>query len=481
MSAWPEAKWVVDSIVSKISRPPGNMRKFEATPLSATSIGLKFLEPSDTIDSDGAILCAVTGVMIRMSEHGFPTTPTEGSLVIDNKNLGAYENEAYVVTGLTENKTYYFSAFPYSANNVYNQSSDSSNRASEYPSGVKVYGIKRDVTLSSPVWTRTNSASGLSATASVGTTAGSSDFDSCYPWSDIARETLSTNDVMVRIPKFYYRRYLEGNIEYIQIADGPKVGFSVHPAFNHAGVESNYIYVGAYKTSSNKLSKSGASPQVNQTRKTMRTNAKSKGAGWGIIDISTVSAIQMLYLVEFANNDSQSVIGKGYTNSSNSAAINTGKCNSVPNLTGRPSGTDGATDVVYRGIEGFWGNVYEWVDGINCNGSSYYVCNNPSQYADDTASNYELLSFTAPSTNYISKMGVDDNNSGIMMPSAASGSSSTYYCDYHYSDSSGSWYVCFRGGDWGDGLNAGLFCSGCSYSSSIAHSGIGSRLLYIPS
>ena len=213
----------------------------------------------------------------------------------------------------------------------------------------------------------------------------------------------------------------------------------------------------------------------------MRKNAKSKGAGWGIIDISTVSAIQMLYLVEFANNDSQSVIGKGYTNSSNSAAITTGKCNSVPNLTGRPSGTDGATDVVYRGIEGFWGNVYEWVDGINCNGNSYYVCNNPSKYADDTTSNYELLAFTAPSSNYISRMGLDDNNSGIMMPSKASGSSSTYYCDYHYSGSSDSWYVCCRGGSWDDGLIAGLFYSLCSGSSSGAGSGIGSRLLYIPS
>lgn len=481
MSAWPEAKWVVDSIVSKISQPPGNMRAFSAEPLSATSIGLKFLEPKDSVDSEGAILCAVTGVMIRMGETGFPTSPTEGTLVVNNTNLGAYENTNFVVTGLTQNKTYYFSAFPYSANGVYNQSSNPANRASEHPSGVKVYGIKRDVTLSSPVWTRTNSASGLSATASVGTTAGSSDFDSCYPWSDIARETLSTNDVMVRIPKFYYRRYLEGNIEYIQIADGPKVGFSVHPAFNHAGVESDHIYVGAYKTSSNKLSKSGASPQANQTRKTMRTNAKSKGAGWGIIDISTVSAIQMLYLVEFANNDSQSVIGKGYTNSSNSGAITTGKCNSVPNLTGRPSGTDGATDVVYRGIEGFWGNVYEWVDGINCQGYSYYVCNNPSKYADDTTSNYELLSFTAPSGNYISRMGLDDNNSGIMMPSQASGSSSTYYCDCHYSGSSSSWYVCCRGGRWSSGLDAGLFYSECSSSSSVAGSSIGSRLLYIPS
>lgn len=344
----------------------------------------------------------------------------------------------------------------------------------------QVFGITRDITNSSPEWARTDKAVGMTATASVGTVAGHSDFDNYMPWSGITRETLSTGDVMVKIPKFWYQRYVTDNIETIKIANAPTEGFDVHPAFNHGGIEKDCVYVGAYKTSSNNASKTGASPQVNQTRATMRTNAKSKGSGWGLIDISTVSAIQMLYLVEFANNDSQSVIGKGHTNSSNSEAIITGTCNSVPNLTGRPSGTDGATDVVYRGIEGFWGNVYEWVDGINCKGYSYYVCNDPSKYADDTASNYELLAFTASGGNYISRMGLDDNNSGIMMPSQASGSSSTYFCDSHYSTSSSSWYVCCRGGGWDFVLIAGLFCSNYISPSSVMASNVGSRLLYIP-
>lgn len=342
------------------------------------------------------------------------------------------------------------------------------------------FGITRDVTNSSPEWARTDKAVGMTATASVGTVAGHSDFDNYMPWSGIKRETLSTGDVMVKIPKFWYQRYRTGNIETIKIANKPTEGFAVHPAFNHAGVESNYIYVGAYKTSYDGLSESGEPPAVEHTRKTTRANAKSKGAGWGIIDISTVSAIQMLYLVEFANNDSQSVIGKGRTFPTLSNAIYTGKCDSVPNLTGRPSGQDGVTDVVYRGIEGFWGNVNEWVDGINCKGNNYYVCNDPSKYADNTASNYELLSFTAPSSQYISEMGIDNNNSSIMMPSAANGSSSTYYCDYHYSRSLSNWYICCRGGFWDIDLAAGLFYSDCSYSSDAAYEALGSRLLYIP-
>lgn len=155
---------------------------------------------------------------------------------------------------------------------------------------VKIYGISRDVTSSSPAWARTDNAVGKTATASVGTTAGKSDFDTCAPWSGIVRETLSTGDVMVKIPKFYFRRYKEGNIEHIQIADKATTGFSVHPLFKHAGVEKNYAYVGAYKTSSNNKSVSGASPQVSQTRATFRTNAKAKGAGWSLIDIAALSA-----------------------------------------------------------------------------------------------------------------------------------------------------------------------------------------------
>uniref|UniRef100_UPI0020C45490 hypothetical protein n=1 Tax=Salmonella enterica TaxID=28901 RepID=UPI0020C45490 len=82
----------------------------------------------------------------------------------------------------------------------------------------------------------------------------------------------------------------------------------LHPAFNHGGVEKDYLYVGAYKTSTGNRSVSGANLQVSQTRDTMRNKAKAKGAGWSLIDIAALSAIQMLILVEFANNDVQSTI-----------------------------------------------------------------------------------------------------------------------------------------------------------------------------
>ena len=101
---------------------------------------------------------------------------------MDNKVLGDYANKEFIVDGLTENKTYYFSAFPYSVTGVYNTSGNTANRQTAIPVGTKVYGIKRSVSASSPAWTRTDDAVGFTATGSIGTTAGSSSFNNCMPW-----------------------------------------------------------------------------------------------------------------------------------------------------------------------------------------------------------------------------------------------------------------------------------------------------------
>lgn len=348
---------------------------------------------------------------------------------------------------------------------------------------VNIYGISRDITAASPAWARTDDAVGKTATATVGTVAGHSDFDRCYPWSGIVREILSTGDVMVKIPKFWYRRYRNDNVEYIKIADKPTSGFALHPAFNHGSVATDYIYVGAYKTTSGNKSESGVSPLVKQTKATMRSNAKAKGTGWGIIDIAAFSAIQMLILVEFANNDVQSVIGRSYCDN-NTAPCKTGTCDSVSGLTGRPAGTDGKVDVVWRGIEGIWGNVWEWVDGVNWNNGTYYVCNDPSKYTDNTTTNYTALSFkgaTNWSSAFITQDGLDTgSNPHVMLPSAAgSGSETTYDCDACWSST--GWRVLQHGGEYDNGSKCGLFAVALYEDASSSHLGNGSRLLYIPS
>lgn len=136
--SWAEAKWVVDSILQKTGQAPNNMRAFTAYSLNKTSIGLKFLEPADSYDSNGNLLCSVGGVMIRMSETGYPANASDGTLVVDNAELGKYAESPFTVENLTKDKAYYFSAFPYSTQGVYNLSSDMANRAQAAPADGEV-------------------------------------------------------------------------------------------------------------------------------------------------------------------------------------------------------------------------------------------------------------------------------------------------------------------------------------------------------
>lgn len=347
----------------------------------------------------------------------------------------------------------------------------------------KAYGIKRDTSKTTSAWERTDSAVGKNATATVGGVAGSSDFDNCYPWSEITRITMPTGDVMVKIPKFWYRRYrTTQSVEHIIIADKPMDEFTLHPAFSRGGEIKDYIYVGAYKTSSGIKSVSGALPLVSNTRSNFRSGAMSKGRGWYITDISTLSAIQMLILVEFADYNVQKVIGRGYCDG-NTSSIHTGTCDNVSGLTGRPSGTDGKVDVVWRGIEGLWGNVYELIDGINWSSANYYVCNDPSKYKDDTFTNYATLSSkgsTSWNGTYITMEALTNNNSHVMVPTSASssGSETTNMCDVAHGGT--GWRIMQHGGYWNKGSGAGLFTAAFDEASSFNDINSGCRLLYIP-
>lgn len=480
--SWAEAKWTVDSLLQKIGTPPNNMRLFTATTLTPTSVGLNFLEPEDSV-IEGNIICSVYGVMIRMSTEGYPTSPTEGTLVIDNRDLGKYETEMFIIEGLKEETDYYFTAFPYAHNGVYNTYNSKLNRADATP-GVRVFGIQRRLASTSSSWTRTDAAVGLTARASVGTTAGSSDFDNLMPWAGIKRETLSTGDVMVKIPKFYYQRYRdEDDVEYIKIADGKKVGFKLHPVFNRGGVERDSVYVAAYKTTWGNKSVAGDTPQTGSVA-SVRSGVTAKGTGWGLIDMAAYSAIQMLILVEYATNNVQTMIGNGYT-TSNNKALAVGTCDNVPNLTGTPT-SSAQPDVVWRGIEGFWGNVWEIVDGVWFDNGHYRLTNDPSLYSEYDDDDYmTILNYTGTKgweSAYIEQVGLDIACDYVMLPEiAGSASSSSYYCDTARTGSDSKYYILLHGGSWDSSSQAGLFAVRFDRADTDTSAWQGSRMMYIPS
>lgn len=314
----------------------------------------------------------------------------------------------------------------------------------------------------------------------VGTGAGSSPFDSFMPWSGMKECNLnnagavtawkgdsgfsrSNNFTMVFIPEFYVAAKRNGTKQYFYVSDKPKTGMTKHPGSGK--------YVGRYTIP---RSKSGVTSTVNITRTTACSNAKKNGDKWHLYDFATYCAIIFLYVVEFADWNCQKKIGPGITNTS---MHSNGDTDNMKYHTGRTNdwAGDAQNPVQYRWIENLWGNVYQWVDGFNANGTAAYYCVDPSKYADDTVTGYTNIG-TLPASGWIKDLTVTDN--GLLIPKTSGGSETTYVPDYAYLDP--DWRVLCVGGDWNEGTYAGLLSFNASTSSSGSYSNVSARLLCEP-
>lgn len=142
-------------------------------------------------------------------------------------------------------------------------------------------------------------------------------------------------------------------------------------------------------------------------------------------------ARNLLYLVEFANFNSQNVLGNGI--SGDSAAHNTGETDAMIYHTGRAEGTNNLSAVQYRHIENPYGNVYTFVDGILINEHEVFLCTDPQYYGNEITENYLSTGITTPDSNGYSKdLIFSDSYSWALIPSELGGSTSTYLCDYYY-------------------------------------------------
>ena len=308
----------------------------------------------------------------------------------------------------------------------------------------------------------------------VGTGSGSSPFDSYAPWNGMKECNLnnagavtawkgdsgfsrSNNFTMVFIPEFYVAAKRNGTKQYFYVSDKPKTGMTKHPGSGK--------YVGRYTVPG---SKSGVTSTVNITRTTARSNAKKNGDKWHLYDFATYCAIIFLYIVEFADWNCQSKIGKGSVDVTSSQFSN-GVTDVMTYHTGAKNRDTplASVGVQYRWIENLWGNVYQWVDGFNANGTAAYYCTDPSKYADDTATGYTNIG-TLPASGWIKDLTVTDN--GLLIPKTSGGSETTYVPDYAYSDP--DWRVLCVGGDWNEGTYAGLLNFNASTSSSGSYSNV---------
>ena len=348
-----------------------------------------------------------------------------------------------------------------------------------------IYGVEWDGS-SSSVMTRTDDAAGFSNPNPyyAGMSGSpSSPFDTLSPWKDMERVEDAEAGSLVKIPKFWFKWTRSGSSMKLQISPSKQDGFLVSPAHADRGDgngERDFVYVGRYHCSTNNYkSVSGVKPKVSITRGTARTNIANLGSDVWQLDYAMLWTVNMLYLVEFANWDSQATIGYGCGN--NSATENSGKTDSMPYHTGTManSRTTYATGIQYRYIEDWWANVLDWVDGIYFSSSNVYNINDPSKFSDST--NGVNTGKRTTSSGYI-KTWSEPSIAGYeyaIYPNAVNGSTQSYVNDRCYYTSSG--VVLYFGGYYnGQSQSFGAFYLDGHVGSSSSYSDIGCRLQKLP-
>jgi len=326
-------------------------------------------------------------------------------------------------------------------------------------------------------------------------------------------------NVMVEIPKFWYKHNLASNVNTWEIADGSATGFTVHPAFIKDGVEVSHRYIGAYDAcyldatdstyksglnlddmtsnldlANDKLaSVSGVYPLVGITRAEARSLAANNGTGWHQLDFALWSAIQMLFLVEHGDFKAQGILGAGNTGATYVASSSSqtdsphsvaGKSNSLGNAstdtsTGASSASRDTAFMSYRGIENWYGNCWTWADGINVNqgtAGNVHITNDYTDFADNTTSGYTLISTAFPTAPGFIR-NILNTGAYFLSSTNSGGSSTTFLGDQHFASGAPSRVVAV-GGSANNGAGAGRFCLTSTAGASGANRSIGARLCW---
>ena len=395
-----------------------------------------------------------------------------------------------------------------------------------------IYGIRRDTNSTSTEWERIEASIGLEANAvlpesgstTVANTEVKNDFDKIYPWSNIRSYNYdaskkkvtawygdsnfkfdgSNGEVLTFIPGFWYKREVVDGIEYQYISKYEQSGYSYSEPFsvgrykmsggtdayheNTTGTlnntDGNIELMKVEITTFKGKSRNGVYPSAYATISDFRESALALGKDFSILDYHWY-VLQMLYLVEYADYDSQAKLGKGVTESSNGAIIMGGT-----DSLGMKSGcllNDGAHSMIYRGIEDIYGNTADFLDGINIRNYQAYINYDFTTYESDVFDgNYQTLGYINKSFGddggygYITKLGYDSNNPLIGLPTEVDATNSDLSNPTGIKDAYGATtgdMILMVGGASGDSVAVGLWISDAHRASERNTNAAGSRLI----
>lgn len=263
-------------------------------------------------------------------------------------------------------------------------------------------------------------------------------------------------------------------------------------------------------------------PATNISLTNFRAYARKRGSTeWNCNLYRLHKMMWWLFAVEYANFNSQADFNaaldeNGYHQGGLGAGVTTwdgtswnnyngyyplvpcGVTNSLGNHTGTVDynviGSDGSTVKTfavprYRGVENPFGHIWKWTDGCKCiiqseaSGglSKFYVCDNPANFTSSGTTNYDYRGNLPRSEGYVKALILGED--GEIMPLAVGGGSTTYFCDYFYTNiptSGESERGVLFGGLASYGAYAGFVYACTRYTATYAYADIGSRLCFDP-
>jgi len=294
--------------------------------------------------------------------------------------------------------------------------------------------------------------------------------------SDVSNTAYDGN-AMIEFGKYkWVYRYSDATYDYVIFSNVQyDANYKAYAHQNALGNVKDAFYWGAFKgynKSSKLASFADQAIMVSQTRNTEATYATAHGSGYYTIYKSGWDFICDLLTLIGKSDNSQLTFGAGRSKTTNTTAIATGTLKTQPQFKGY---NDETSDIKVFGIEGFYGNVWEGMAGLILN-SGIKTKMTPPYNFDGTG--YTATGITPSGTNggYVSvAQSLTDQG---YVPSVASGSATTNYCD-------GLWYntaqvdYALAGGGWSDGLLVGSRCVVLNNLASAVYASLGSRLSFL--
>jgi len=294
---------------------------------------------------------------------------------------------------------------------------------------------------------------------------GSSPFDDILPWRGMKMCSVlgmrqPGADVVVNIPEFYYLAFKDKvNHKWIwAISPTEQEGFKLHPGSGRC--------VGRYHTSKGARSVPDVEPLTRTSWNDFRELSQNKGPGWGMIDIATWSAIQLLYLIEFADFDSRSCLGSGSKDVKNWEPVKMGGTDDAKYHTVKASGTANQ----YRWIEDPFSNVFDWIDGFAGSGEGCRIGLESGISMEDM----KKTGIKLADDGWIKNFGYSNKTNWAFIPSKSE-EDPDHVPNYVWSWPEGLYPACV-GGYYGDYAYFGFFYFYASSDASYTYDFLGSRL-----